>query len=79
MKSKFLTIDTRDLITGLFIAFLTAFLTGILKIFETGSALNWLTIKPVLIAGLCAAISYIIKSLMSNSKDELFTKEPTLQ
>jgi hypothetical protein len=78
MKSKFLTIDTRDLITGLFIAFLTAFLTGILKIFETGSALNWLTIKPVLIAGLCAAISYIIKSLMSNSKDELFTKEPTM-
>jgi hypothetical protein len=78
MKSKFLTIDTRDLITGLFIAFLTAFLTGILKIFETGSALNWLTIKPVLIAGLCAAISYIIKSLMSNSKDELFKKEPTM-
>jgi hypothetical protein len=78
MKSKFLTIDTRDLITGLFIAFLTAFLTGILKIFETGSALNWLTIKPLLIAGLCAAISYIIKSLMSNSKDELFTKEPTM-
>jgi len=78
MKSKFLTIDTRDFITGLFIAFLTAFLTGILKIFETGSALNWPTIKPVLIAGLCAAISYIIKCLMSNSKDELFMKEPTM-
>ena len=76
MKSRFLTIDYRDFIKGLFIAFLTALLTGILKILETGSSFDWPTIKPVLIAGLCAAISYLLKALVSNSRDELFTKEP---
>jgi preprotein translocase subunit Sec61beta len=76
MKSKFLTIDRRDFLKGLFIAFLTAILTGILKMFEAGSAFNWITLKPVLIAGICAAISYLLKALVSNSRDELFAREP---
>lgn len=76
MKSKFLTIDHRDFIKGLFVAFLTALLTGILKIFETNSSFDWPTFKPVLIAGVCAAISYLLKALVSNSRDELFTREP---
>ena len=76
MKSRFLTVDYRDFIKGLFIAFLTALLTGILKILETDSSFDWPTIKPVLITGLCAAISYLLKALVSNSRDELFTKEP---
>jgi hypothetical protein len=76
MKSKFLTLDIKDIAKGLFIAFLTAVLTGILKILETGSEFNWITIKPVIIAGACAAISYIIKNLLTNSDGELFTKEP---
>jgi preprotein translocase subunit Sec61beta len=78
MKSKFLTIDTRDFLKSLFIAFLTSFLAGILKVFETGATFNWPTIKPILIAGICAAISYMLKALMSNSRDELFTKEPAV-
>ncbi len=76
MKSKLLTIDRRDFIKGLFIAFLTVLLTGILKIFETGSSFDWPTMKPVLIAGACAAISYLLKALVSNSRDEMFTREP---
>jgi preprotein translocase subunit Sec61beta len=65
-----------DLLKGLFIAFLTAVLAGILKMFETGAAFNWLTIKPVLIAGACAAISYILKNYLSNSHGQMFTREP---
>jgi hypothetical protein len=76
MKSKFMTIDYRDFLKGLFIAFVTAVLTGILKIFETNSSFDWPTLKPVLIAGICAAISYLLKALVSNSRDELFTREP---
>ena len=76
MKSKFMTVDRRDILKGILIAFMTSALTGILKIFETGAAFNWQTLKPVLIAGICAALAYILKSLMSNSRDELFTGEP---
>lgn len=76
MKSEFLTLDNRDILKGIFIAFMTVLLNGIIKIFETGAAFNWPTLKPVLIAGICAAISYLLKCLMSNSKDQLFRTEP---
>ena len=76
MKSRYLTIDSRDILKGILIAFMTSVLAGILKIFETGAAFDWPTIKPVLIAGACAAISYILKNFMSNSRDQLFKREP---
>jgi hypothetical protein len=76
MKSRYLTIDSRDILKGLFVAFMTSVLTGIMKILETGASFNWPTLKPVLIAGACAAISYLLKNFMSNSKDQLFTREP---
>jgi hypothetical protein len=76
MKSKFLSIDYRDILKGIFIAFMTAVLEGILKMFQTGAAFDWQTIKPVLIAGACAAISYLLKNYMSNSKGQMFTREP---
>jgi hypothetical protein len=76
MKSRYLTIDSRDILKGLFIAFMTAILTGILKILETEASFDWPTLKPVLIAGACAAISYLLKNFMSNSRDQLFTREP---
>jgi hypothetical protein len=76
MKSKFLSVDSRDIMKGIFIAFVTSVLAGIQKIFETGAGFDWPTFKPVLIAGICAAISYILKNLVSNSRDQLFTKEP---
>jgi hypothetical protein len=43
MKSKQFTIDTRDLINGLFVAFLTALLTGIIEILGNGAVFTWLT------------------------------------
>ena len=54
MKSKFLTLDWKDLSRGLLIAFLTAVLTGVINILDTGAIFTWLTIKPVLIAGISA-------------------------
>jgi hypothetical protein len=76
MKSKLLTLDTRDFLHGLIIAFLTALLTGIVEMLQTGVVFNWLTIKPVMIAGICAALSYLLKSLATNSRNQLFTREP---
>jgi membrane protein implicated in regulation of membrane protease activity len=62
MKSKIFTLDTRDLINGLVIAFLTAIITGILEILGNGAIFTWVTLKPVLIAGISAALAYLLKS-----------------
>lgn len=76
MKSKIFTLDTRDLINGLIIAFLTAIITGILELLGNGAVFTWITLKPVLIAGISAALAYLLKSFSTNSHNQLLTKEP---
>jgi hypothetical protein len=76
MKSKLFTLDWRDLINGLFVAFLTAILTGIIDMLGNGAVFDWIHLKPVLIAGISAALAYLLKSLSTNSHNQLFTKEP---
>ena len=78
MKSKFLTLNWKDFSRGLLIAFLTAVLTGVINILDTGAVFTWVTIKPVLIAGVSAALSYLLKCLMTNSQDQMFKREPSL-
>ena len=63
MKSKFLTLDWKDFSRGVLIAFLTAVLTGVINILDTGAVFTWITLKPVLIAGISAALSYLLKCL----------------
>ena len=78
MKSKFLALDWKDFSRGLLIAFLTAVLTGVINILDTGAVFTWVTIKPVLIAGISAALSYLLKCLATNSQDQMFKREPRL-
>lgn len=76
MKSKFLTLNWKDFSRGLLIAFLTAVLTGVINLLDTGAVFTWLTLKPVLIAGVSAALSYLLKCLATNSQDQMFKREP---
>jgi hypothetical protein len=76
MKSKLFTLDWKDLINGLLIAFLAALIDGILKILNNGAIFDWPHLQPVLIAGISAALAYLLKSLSTNSRNQLFTKEP---
>jgi len=78
MKSKFLRLDWKDFSRGLLIAFLTAVLTGVINILDTGAVFSWVTVKPVLIAGISAALSYLLKCLATNSQDQLLRREPRL-
>jgi hypothetical protein len=78
MKSKFLTLDWKDFSRGLLIAFLTAVISGIIEMLDIGAIFTWVTIKPVLIAGVSAALSYLLKCLMTNSQDQMFKREPSL-
>jgi len=76
MKSKLFTLDYRDLLNGLLIAFLAVMIDGIIKILGSGVSFDWPHIQPVLIAGISAALAYLLKSLSTNSRNQLFTKEP---
>ncbi|MHC1731072.1 MAG: hypothetical protein AB9888_03405 [Bacteroidales bacterium] len=76
MKSKFLNLNWKDFSRGLLIAFLTAVLTGVINILDTGAVFTWVTLKPVLIAGISAALSYLLKCLVTNSQDQMFKREP---
>jgi hypothetical protein len=76
MKSKIFTLDSRDLINGLIVAFLTVLLSGLIEILGNGTDLNLHTLKPVIIAGISAALSYLLKNLVTNSRNQLFTREP---
>lgn len=78
MKSKFLTLDWKDFSRGLLIAFLTAVLTGVINILDNGAIFTWVTLKPVLIAGISAALSYLLKCLATNSQDQMFKREPVI-
>jgi hypothetical protein len=78
MKSKFLTLDWKDFSRGLLIAFLTALLTGVINILDNGAVFTWVTMKPVLIAGISAVLSYLLKCLATNSQDQMFKREPRL-
>jgi hypothetical protein len=78
MKSKFLTLDWKDFSRGLLIAFLAAVISGIIEMLDTGAIFTWVTMKPVLIAGISAAMSYLLKCLMTNSQDQMFKREPRL-
>ena len=75
MKSNFLSLGWKDILKGLVMAFLSALLTGIYQLFQTSSALNWITIKPVVFVAIGAMLSYLIKNFFTNSQDQLLTKE----
>lgn len=76
MKSRFLTLSVRDILIGILMAFMTSALSGVIELLDNGTVFTWLAVRPILIAGLSAALSYLLKCLMTNSRDEFFTSEP---
>ena len=73
--SKFLALNTRDLINGTVVAFLTVFLSAVLKVTETGTFPVFADLKGYAFAGATAAISYLIKNIFTNSTGEILTSE----
>ena len=76
MKSSFLKLNWKDFIKGLILAFITALITGFYELLQEGAfAFDWVTLKPVLMVSIAAALSYLIKNLLTNSEDKLLTAE----
>lgn len=75
--SKFLRLKLSDWMKGLLIAVLTAVLTCVYSFIEQGdidfTKADW---KLIIIAGLGAGISYILKNLATNSEGKVLKSEP---
>ena len=75
MKSKFLKLNTRDFINGLIVAMFCTFITGFYQLIANEGVINWLTIKPVVIAAIGSGVSYLTKNLLTNSKGQFMKGE----
>jgi len=75
MRSDFLHLNSRDFYKGLIVVVICTFITGLYQVIANGGALNWETLKPVVIAATGAGISYLTKNLLTNSKGEFMTTE----
>jgi hypothetical protein len=75
MSSKFLKLNSRDFINGLIVAILCSFLTGFYQLIANGGMINWITVKPVVIAAIGSGIAYLTKNLLSNSKGQFMRGE----
>jgi hypothetical protein len=75
MRSKFLRLNSRDLIKGIIVTVICAFITGLYSLIANGFELNWVTIKPVVIAAIGAGVSYMTKNLLTNSDGDFLNFE----
>lgn len=75
MKSNFMNLNIFDILKGFFVAVITAILTTILNLLQTGSDILSLDWKSILSVALTAGIAYIVKNLMTNNKDEILRKD----
>jgi len=72
-KSKIFGVNVRDILYGTIIAALGAILTALYQMLTTTPIIfDW---RGILLAGLTAGISYIIKNFFSNSNGKFAKKE----
>ena len=75
-NSKLFNLNWGDLGRGLLVAFLTAFLGGVLELLQTGVLpLTWVLLQPIVEISLAAGVSYLLKNLFTNSEGEILKKE----
>lgn len=75
MKSDFLKLNAKDFFRGLLVAVLTASLIGLQPIIDRGALPTLGELKAIGIVGLSAGVAYLVKNLVTNSKDEMLKDE----
>lgn len=75
MRSKFLRLNSRDFVKGLIVTAICTLVTGSYQLVANGGDINWVTVKPVVIAAIGSAVSYLTKNLLTNSKGEFMNSE----
>ena len=75
MKSSFLNLKKSDFWKGLILAVLTAILSGLIVVLQSGSDFKTINFYPIWSSAGIAFCSYIIKNLLTNSSDQFLKKE----
>jgi ABC-type uncharacterized transport system permease subunit len=75
-KSKFFDLNWRDLFRGLVVTVFTGFLTAVLEILQSQKLPTSLQIKAAAISAATAGVAYLLKNLLTNSKDQFGSREP---
>ena len=76
--SKLWNLNTRDFIKGLIVAVITAVVTFLTNALTAGATIDIALLKKVGMAAVIGFLSYLLKNLLTNSKDEVLTKEPSV-
>jgi len=75
MRSKFLRLNSRDYLRGMIVVVICTFITGIYQVIASGGTINLVTLKPVVIAAIGSAVSYLTKNLLTNSDGDFMKSE----
>lgn len=75
-KQKFGKIGWQDAVKSLILAFLIAFLQSILVIFDSHELPTWPQVLSSLKIALAGSVGYLIKNLLTNSRDQFMKMEP---
>jgi hypothetical protein len=70
-KSKFLNLDTRDLIKGVIVTVASTAITGLVTVLNSGTMPTVMQLKGIGIAGLSAGLAYLLKNFFTNSNDQI--------
>jgi len=79
MQSQLLKINLADVGKALLIAFLTAFIGSIYVAFQAGHFPTLQELGQAAMAGISAALAYLIKNFFTNSQNQLLKPEPDNQ
>jgi hypothetical protein len=76
-NSKIFKLNASDFVKGLVLTILTALVTGLYELIQSGWQLtfDWLTFKPIVMTAAAAALSYLIKNFLTNSGGQVLALE----
>lgn len=74
-RSKFLAWNGWDFMKGLILAIIAAVITYLYTAVQTDSWWNVTTLKKIGVVALTTFLSYLLKNLFTNSKDEILKPE----
>lgn len=74
-NSSFGKLNLRDLLNGVVVAFLTASLTGLIQVLDSGVLPTASELKTSVLAGVVASLAYLLKNLVTNSNGEIAKSE----
>ena len=74
--SNLFTLNKSDLLKGLFVAFITALLTSLLQVMQSGKMPTMADLKVMGVTSLTAALAYFVKNFLTNSEGDVAVKEP---